>query len=101
MEEENDFGEVAALDFGGVAFFAAEVAAFGPEPVAGSGGGAAGAAFSLVGTGAADRFQLEGADAAFGIVASDAGDTAVDDVADAIDCDAGLGDVGGDDDFSE
>jgi hypothetical protein len=66
----------------------------------GAGSGAAGTALALVRAGPADGFQQQGTDAAFGIVAGDAGDAAVDDVADAIDGDAGLGDVGGDDDFA-
>ena len=56
VEEEDDFGEIAALDLGRVAVVAGFVGTFGPEAVAGSGGGASGAAFPLVGAGSADGF---------------------------------------------
>ncbi len=100
VEEENDLGEIAALDFGCVALGAVEVAALGPKAVASARGGAAGAAFALIGGGAADLFDQERADAAFGVVSGDAGLAAVHNVTDAVDGDGGFGDIGGDDDFS-
>ena len=101
MEQQDNFGEVAALDFRSVAFVAALVADRGPQTVTSPGRGAAGAAFALIGAGAADGLQQEGADAAFGIIAGHAGGAAVHHVADAVDGDAGLGDVGGDDDLAQ
>ena len=41
--------QISALDLGGVPFGSVQVVAFGPEPAAGAGGGASGAAFALVG----------------------------------------------------
>lgn len=101
VEEQDYFGEIAALDLGCVAFLAAEVTAFGPQAVTGSSGCAARAPFALVSAGLADGFKLERADTAFGIVAGHAGHPAVNDVSNAIDGDAGLGDIGGDDDLAE
>ena len=60
-----------------------------------------GAAFALFGGGAADFFNEQGADAAFGIVTRNARETGIDDVADAVDGNGSFGDVGGDDDFAK
>ena len=101
MEQEDDFGQIAALNFGRVALGAVQVAAFGPEAVADARGGASGAARALVGGGAADRFEQQGADAAFGIVTGDARQAAVNDMDNAVNRDGGFGDVGGDDQFAQ
>ncbi len=101
MKEQNDFRQVAALNFRSVALGAVEVAAFGPKPVADAGRGAAGPAGALLGGGAADRFDQQGADAALGVVAGDARQAAVNHMDNAVDGDGGFGDVGGDDDFAQ
>ena len=56
MQKEDNFGEVAALNFRRVAFLAVFVANHSPQAMTGAAGGAAGAAFPLVRAGAADGF---------------------------------------------
>ena len=92
--------QIGAVDFRRVVPGAIEVAALGPKPVARSRRGAAGAAGALVGGGAADLLDQQRAKAALGVEAGDAGHAAVDHVTDAVDGHRGLGDVGGDNDFS-
>ncbi len=100
MEQQDDLGQIAALNFGGVALGAVQVAAFRPEPVADAGGGASGPPRPLLGGGAADRFEQEGADAPLRIVAGDAGQSTVNYMDNAVNRDGGFGDVGGDDEFA-
>ncbi len=96
VQQQDHLGQVAALNLGGVALGPVQLAALGPEPVAGPGRGAPGAAFALLGGGPADGLEEECADAALGVVARDPGQPAIDHVANAINGDRGLRDVGGD-----
>ena len=84
MEQEDDFGEVAALDFGSIAIGPIQMAAFGPETITDAWSGSTGAAFALVGRSAADRFDEKSADASLGIVTGNTRLAAVHDVPDAI-----------------
>ena len=100
MEQEDYFSQIAALDFWRVPVRPIEVAAFGPEPITGSRGSPAGAAFTLIGGGATDVFEEQCADTAFRVIASHTGFTAVYDVTNAIDGDGSFGDVCGDHNFA-
>ena len=101
MEEQDDLGEIAALNFRCVSLVAALLSNLGPEAMAGSACGSPGPAFSLVSAGLADGFELEGSNSALGIVSGNAGDSAVHDVADSVDRDAGFGNICGNDDFAQ
>ena len=94
LEVEQHFGEVHASDFGKFAGGALIVVAFGPEPDAGTGGGAAGSSCALIGGGSADAFDVQGVDAAVGVEAGDAGESGIDDPADAVDGERCFSDVG-------
>ena len=101
VQQQHDLREVAALNLRRVALVAIFVADDGPQAMTSARRGASGAAFALICTGAADGLQQQRADAALGIVTSHAGDAAVHDMADAVDGDAGLSDVGRDDHFAQ
>ena len=101
VQQQHDFGEVAALDLRRIAFLAALVADGGPQAMTSARRGASCTAFALIRTGPADRLQQQRADAALRIVTGHPGDAAVNDMADAVDGDAGLRDVGGDDHFAQ
>ena len=101
MQQQDHFGQVRALDFRRVALRTVQVATLGPETMAGSRSGASGAAFALVGGGAADFLDEQGADAALGIVPRDARLAAIHDVPDAVDGHGRFGDVGRNDDLAE
>src|SRR5688500_4418667 len=66
-----------------------------------AGSGASGAAFALIGGGAADFLDQERADAALGIITSDPGHTGINDVANAINRHGSFGDVRGNNHFSQ
>ena len=101
VQQQHDLGEIAALNLRRVALVAILVADHGPQAMTGARSGASGAAFALIRTGAADGLQQQRADAALHIVTSHAGDATVHDMSDAVDGDAGLRDVGGDDHFAQ
>lgn len=101
VEQEHDFGEIGALDLRRVAGRPIQMRALGPQAVAGSWSGSAGAAFALVGGRAADRLDEQCPEPAFGIVAGNAGEAGVNNVANAVNRHRGFCDVGGDDDFAK
>ena len=101
MEKEDDFREIRSLDLRCVAVGSVEVSALRPEPPTGAWGGASGPPFALISGGAADRFEVECADATFGIVPSYSSEAGVHHMTDAIDGDGGFGDVRGDDHLAE
>ena len=74
--------------------------AFGPQPDANAGRGAAGPAGPLVGGGATDFFDEQGVDSAMRIEAGNAGETAVEHDADAVNGYRCFRDIGGDDDLA-
>ena len=101
MQQQHHLGQVAALNLGRVALGPVQLAAFGPEPVAGARRGASGAAFALLGGGPADGLEEERADAALGVVARDPRQPAIHHVANAVDGDRGLRDIRGDDHLAQ
>ena len=76
VQKQNNFGQIAALNFRSIAFGAIEVIAFGPQPIAGAGRGPARATFALVSRGAADFFDEQRGNAALCIVARNTRQTA-------------------------
>ena len=101
MQQQHGLREVTALDLRRVALVAALVAERGPQAVTSARRGASGAALALVCTGAADRLQQQRADAALRIITGHAGGAAVHHMTDALNGDAGLRDVSGDDDLAQ
>src|ERR1051326_917195 len=100
FEDEDDFREVQAFDFGKLLLWAMAMFFTGPEAQANAGSSAARAASPLVGGGLTDFFDQERVDAAIRIVTRNPGQTAIDDAADAIDRERSLCDVCRDDDFA-
>src|SRR6185503_4706981 len=101
MQEQHDFGQIAALNFRGVALWAIQVTALAPKAVTSAWGGSARTAFALFRRRAADVLYEKSADAALWFVAGDSRLAAVHDVANAINGDGGFGDIGGDNHFAE
>ena len=101
VEQQDDFGQVGPLDFRRGALRTVEMVALRPQAAAGARPGAPGAALALVGRGSADAFKEQGMDAAFRIVAGDAGQSGINNMPDAVDRDGGLGDIRGDDDLAD
>ena len=100
VQVKNGRAKVHPLDFRQLERLAVFVFGGGPESDASAGRGSAGAAHALGGVGAADVAQFEAIHSALGVVNQDAGQAGIDHGADAVDGQRGLGDVGGEDDFS-
>src|SRR6185369_677313 len=100
LHAQDDFSEIGALDFrlgerrAGVEIF------LGIQPDADAGFDTTGAAFALVGAALRNRFHGQPPGAGARVVAADAGESGVDDVANAGNGERGFGNVRGDDNFA-
>src|SRR5688500_4112665 len=101
MQKQNNFSQIAALNFRRVALGTIELAALGPESMASSWRSSPGATFALVGGSAADFFEKQSSDAALGIVTSVARLPVVHDATNDINRHRGISDIRGNNNFAE
>ena len=100
LHAQDDFSEIGALDFRLGERRAGVEILLGIQPDADAGFDATGAAFALVGAALRNGFHGQPPGAGARVVAADAGEAGVDDVADAGNGERGLGDVPSDDNFA-
>jgi hypothetical protein len=101
MQQQNHLRQIAPLNFRRVALGQVEVPAFRPKPVADARGRPPRPARPLLRRGPADRFDEQGANAAFRVITRHARLAAVNHMDDAVNGDGSFGHVGGDNHFAQ